>query len=986
MKLRERFFESLAALLTNHSGKVLVGCLLLTIAMIAAATRLGFKTQIADMMPADIPMIQEYLEIIEDYSSDATVMITIESEDKNTNRMHEVAEDLASRLESVYLVKPSEGVKLSFGQRIALMNGKFPPEISYDTLNLVRRIDYKLDNDFFSEHGMIIQKPNDLENMLTMFGSLDLPDLLENINNNFEQEFIEDSDNLTSLDGEAQAVQGLEGINRFLQSMELFLESGDSAFAAEAVSEFVSGPQYMVSSDNSMLLMMLQPSISFNDFEDIMYLGYRIDDTLSVVGDLYPDIQIGRTGLVMVQIDENNALANDFGWPSLIALGLILVLLIGAFRDWKYPLLTVVALVAGIIWTTGILALVFGYLNVMSAGFGIVLVGLGIDFGIHFISGFRDGREHGKSVGESLSYMYDRVGAGVVTGALTTAIVFFCLQFTQFEAYSQLGVSTGIGIISVLLAQMILLPALIVWDHKGYSVTAGVLNRAKLGFVVAVWSGFWGKVFSFFRLPFFDYVCKPLQFGFLGTSGRLLGKMPVAIGVLAVSAVLMVFSIFGGLNMEWEYDLMKLQPEGTPSMVAQNNIIEKFELSPDYAMVKARDIEECRFLVEEFKRVGNRTGLIGAVDAITEFLPEESTQIENIVIIEEFRENLLNTPTAPAITEQGMQKLKQELIRLHQNIVEIGEMSVMSSGEDNKIIRKCDQIVGRVDEESFVLALADKLPEYTGDLSKIERYQMIASEVLKDRLLTMAGTSIVTLDNLPEDIRKRYVNPNNDDLLITVFPKGYIWDENTLNTFNEQTSGISERITGMPAIIQLLMDLMAEKGRDALIIGAIAIILFLFIDFGSLKFTLLAVIPLAVGAVWMVGLMAASGMKLSIMNFTALPLIIGIGIDDGVHMLHRYRIEGKGSVPVVLRFTGRAILLTSLTTMIGFGSMGLASHVGIAMFGLTLFYGVGACFVSSAYVLPAIITVIEKFSGNKKETPQPKTENISADQRRKECV
>jgi predicted RND superfamily exporter protein len=156
------------------------------------------------------------------------------------------------------------------------------------------------------------------------------------------------------------------------------------------------------------------------------------------------------------------------------------------------------------------------------------------------------------------------------------------------------------------------------------------------------------------------------------------------------------------------------------------------------------------------------------------------------------------------------------------------------------------------------------------------------------------------------------------------------------------------------------MDLMKEKGRVAVLIGAIAIMLFLYLDFRSLKYALLAMVPLAVGTVWMLGMMAAMGMKLNMINVMCLPLILGIGIDDGVHVLHRYRREGKGSVPAVLKYTGRAIILTSLTTMIGFGSMALASHRGMASMGQVLFLGVGACFLSSAFVLPAIITVLER--------------------------
>lgn len=170
----------------------------------------------------------------------------------------------------------------------------------------------------------------------------------------------------------------------------------------------------------------------------------------------------------------------------------------------------------------------------------------------------------------------------------------------------------------------------------------------------------------------------------------------------------------------------------------------------------------------------------------------------------------------------------------------------------------------------------------------------------------------------------------------------------------------------MPALMMIMIDYMKTKGAQAVMIGAIAVLLILLIDFRSIKFTILALIPLAIGAIWMVGMMALFGMKYNMANFMALPLIIGIGIDDGVHILHRYFIEGRRSMPKVLKFTGRAILLTSLTTMIGFGSMGLASHRGIASMGIILFMGVGACFVSSAFVLPSFITIMEKVFKEKK--------------------
>ena len=92
----------------------------------------------------------------------------------------------------------------------------------------------------------------------------------------------------------------------------------------------------------------------------------------------------------------------------------------------------------------------------------------------------------------------------------------------------------------------------------------------------------------------------------------------------------------------------------------------------------------------------------------------------------------------------------------------------------------------------------------------------------------------------------------------------------------------------------------------------------------------------------------------------ALPLIVGIGIDDGVHLLHRWRIEGKGQIPRIYASTGRAILLTSLTTMLAFGSLMFSLYRGFASLGIAMFIGVGACFLTSVMVLSGVLGLIER--------------------------
>lgn len=951
--MRENFFRKLAWVITHQNKNVLIGCIVFTILMLFATSRLAMKTQFSDMMPKDIPEVVQFEKIVEEYSSESTIMVTIESKDKDKKRMIEVAEELAKEFKTFYTLKVKEEQNLSLWQSIQLKLGfENVNGVIYDTLKLVKRVDYKVDKEFMEKHMFMLQKPKDLKNSLEMYGSLRLDSIVANINNNFEREFIDDADNMTTLDGESQAVLGIDGVYNFVKSIGSYLENQSEEQAISSVKQFLSGPEYIFSPDNTILMMMVQPSISFNEFDDAVFLGNISRDTLDSYNMRYKDVEIGGAGSLIMQVDENRMLKKDFGLPSLFALLLILVMLIGSFRSWKNPFFSIVVLVVGIIWSAGVLALVLHYLNMMSAVFGIMLIGLGIDFGIHFISGFKDGREHGYSIEESIVHMYTKIGAGVITGGLTTAIVFLTLLLTRFKALGEMGVAVGIGIIVVLFAMLVLLPALIVLDNKR------VLQNESSDSQKAIKSA----TEKLFETGFLKTISQFLQFGFLETIGKYVKRTPVAIVIVVVSISLAVVSYQKGKNIGFQYNLMEMYPDDMPSALIQQKIIDRFEMSPDYAMLMVSSVEESRGKIEQFKKLGNRTGLIGSVDGISEFLPQENIQKKSQVLIDKFKNEFTQMSTKILFDNNAQNNLQKELVRLHQNLVEMGELSISGNGENSKIVRKCDEITGKKDSDSKILQLVEKLKNGSNSLSLLTQFQNIIAPVFKEKVLKMCNTEIITLDNLPKNIKDRYVSKNNDAFLITVFPKSNIWNEQTLRKFHTKTTDIDEGITGTPGIALIYIDLVKERGSNAILYGFIAILVFLLLDMRSIKMVIFATIPLIFGSLWMVGLMSVFDMKFNFVNFMALPLIIGIGIDDGVHILHRYKIEGTFSMPTVIKYTGRAILLTSLTTMIGFGSMGLASHKGISSMGQVLFFGVGTCFISSAFFLPALITLYEKLT------------------------
>jgi len=119
----------------------------------------------------------------------------------------------------------------------------------------------------------------------------------------------------------------------------------------------------------------------------------------------------------------------------------------------------------------------------------------------------------------------------------------------------------------------------------------------------------------------------------------------------------------------------------------------------------------------------------------------------------------------------------------------------------------------------------------------------------------------------------------------------------------------------------------------------------------------LVVLPVLCGTLWTVGWLSLSGLKINFMNIAIVPMILGIGIDDGIHIVHRFRRQNAPDVQAALQITGTAVCLSSLTTIAAFGTLALSANRGIASVGLLTLVGVSACLVASLCTLPAALSL-----------------------------
>ena len=180
-----------------------------------------------------------------------------------------------------------------------------------------------------------------------------------------------------------------------------------------------------------------------------------------MIGARRPEVEIGLTGLPVIENDEMRTSQADMLGATVLSLVGVVCVFVAGFGGIRHPLLAVVALLVAMAWSFGYITLAIGHLNILSVAFAVILIGLGIDFGIHYVARYMQLRGTMRSSSESLCETARSIGPGVITGAVTTAVAFFMAGFTEFTGLAELGVIAGGGVLLCCLGAMFVLPALI---------------------------------------------------------------------------------------------------------------------------------------------------------------------------------------------------------------------------------------------------------------------------------------------------------------------------------------------------------------------------------------------------------------------------------------------------------------------------------------------------------------------------------------------
>jgi hypothetical protein len=676
----------------------------------------------------------------------------------------------------------------------------------------------------------------------------------------------------------------------------------------------VYGPGLLAPSSNVWIYLVTAhaPAEELNDAAIV-----RLRELVGQIRHEVPGVNADITGEPILEHDEMSQSQADSALASIVSLVLCAMIFVFGYQETGRPLKAVVCLAVGLGYTMGFTTLVVGRLNILTITFVPILIGLAIDFGVHLITRYEEELRHGQPEKIALTRAMVNTGQGILTGAFTTAGAFFAMVLTDFRGIQEMGIICGAGMLLCLFPMMTMLPVLLLRGRQNVidrERGEGPERRARLE---QLW----------------------LQRPWL---------------VAGVAAILCALALVKAHNVGFDYDLRNMQSEGLPAVVYEKKLIESASKSVLFAAVMTDTLQRAVAAEREIASLP----AVASVDSVGRYLSgDQSGKLALVRAIKKEVEDIQFDP--PDNTVVHLSELNQTLWSLQGYL---GLAIEAAKNEDADIARR---IVALRDSTARLRSLLTR-GDTTNVANKLTAFQVALLDDLRETfeaIKTQDDQSGLRVEDLPPALRNRFVG-RTGKYLLQVYPKEDVWQREHQGEFVRQLRTFDPNVTGTPVQLYEYTKLLKQSYEQAAqyALGAIMTLVFLHFWlisrrlFHSLLSVALALTPVAVGSLWLVGFMGWSDILFNPANIMTLPLVIGIGVTNGIHVLNRY--EEEKSPSILAKSTGKAVLVSGLTTVAGFGSLILAKHQGIASLGYVMSVGVGTCMIAGLTFLPALLTLM----------------------------
>ena len=642
-------------------------------------------------------------------------------------------------------------------------------------------------------------------------------------------------------------------------------------------------------------------------------------------------VNVGLTGEPVLERDEMAQSQKDTLVASIVSLIICALIFIYGYQETGRPVKATLCLIVGLSYTLAFATLAVGHLNILTITFVPILIGLAIDYGVHLISRYEEELRKGKSEEASLTRAMVYTGQGIFTGALTTAGAFVAMAFTNFKGIQEMGIICGGGLVICLIPMMTMLPVLLlrgrqnVIDHVQGDLAE---RRARIE--------------------------------------NLWLQRPVLVASFTVLLCLAAATQLP--KVKFDYNLLHLQSEGLPAVEFEEKLIHSTPKSVLFAAVIASNLEQ---LVSFEQRITNLPS-VASVDSVERFHFADD-QTRKLAMVGEIKELISSLNFAPPDPEPvNLTRLSATLYSLYGYLEAASNEATRADPALGRQMFSLHEAVGDLRKEM----LRGSPSQVAANSLKLAVFQRALLKDLRDTfdaLRNQDNSAPMRAEDLPPALRNRFVGVTGKYLLM-VYPKKDVWQRENQKEFIDELQTVDPDVTGTPVQLYHYTDLLKRSYEEAARYSLVAITLLVFIHFRSPLSVALALVPVGIGFIWLAGLMGFRNIPLNPANIMMLPLVIGIGVTNGIHILNRFAEEQTPSI--LARSTGKAVLVSGLTAIAGFGSLILAKHRGIQSLGYVMSIGLATCMIAGLTFLPALLTLFVRPSTA--ATKQPSGDNAQS--------
>jgi hopanoid biosynthesis associated RND transporter like protein HpnN len=710
-------------------------------------------------------------------------------------------------------------------------------------------------------------------------------------------------------------VKAMPALQRIIDEANDGLERSGTPPSPGLNALFGAGPEaekemYVTFADGRLYLVSAQPRNTNVTAQAVERIRELAQQTQAEV----PGINVGITGEPVLEYDEMAQSQRDTTVATVIALVVVALIFIYGYQETGRPIKATICLLIGLAYTMGFTTLTIGHLNILTITFLPMLIGLAIDFGVHLVTRYEEELRHGRNEHEAMQKAMVYTGLGIFTGCLTTAVAFLAMGATNFKGIQEMGIISGCGLVICLVPMMTLLPVLLLRGHQNEIDHAHITHEERRARIERIW---------------------------LNRPYRMIGATLLICGVCAL----------GFNKVHFDYNLLHMQSAGLPAVQTELKLIDSATNSVLFGAVIADTLEEAGRLESQ---ITNLSSVANVRSMSTYMVGDARPKLEKIGEIKKEAAGVHFQPIDPAPAD--VRELDQTLWAL-QGYLGLAADEVQKekdAAELENSLRSMRASVVRL-RQTMQNGNATNVSE------KLGAFQHALFTDIHDTFETLRDQDdrgALRPEDLPEALRNRFIGVTGK-FLLQVYPKGNVWERGVQEKFIDQLRTIDPNVTGTPVQLFEYTTLLKDSYQTAAWYSFFAILIMVFLHFRSVVCVMLAFLPVAIGSIWMMGFMVLAGIPFNPANIMTLPLVIGIGVTNGIHILNRYAEEQNPGI--LAKSTGKAVLVSALSTVAGFGSLILAKHQGIQSLGYVMAVGTMTCMIASLTFLPSLITLLTRW-------------------------